>query len=322
MRKLSFITLALLSILKLNAQDLRFSQYYSNPLYLNPALAGMARANRAILIHRQQGSSLNGFSTSAFALDGTLGTSSGWGVQLMRDTQMNGIIAHTQLSNVLAHRIQLSNSGELGMGVSIDYFQKRLDFERLTFEDQLDQRDGIVSNTNDNIQVSRVSGADVSVGVIYSSTNFYVGSRISHINRPKENFDIETESRLPIRYTVHAGGFLKTNNFRKAQYLLSPNIIYERQGEFNYLHLGMYLTSEFLTLGAWYVIDNSVIGSIGFNISKFRFGYSYDMPVGPTLNNLNNAHEVSASYQFNIRTNKKVKNRYKGKCPTFQRYLF
>ena len=37
-----------------NAQDPEFTQFYANPLYLNPALTGVERCPRVILNYRNQ----------------------------------------------------------------------------------------------------------------------------------------------------------------------------------------------------------------------------------------------------------------------------
>ncbi len=53
--KLTLLTFAMLSIGQLlYAQDAHFSQYYANPLYLNPAFAGSDICPRVTLNYRNQ----------------------------------------------------------------------------------------------------------------------------------------------------------------------------------------------------------------------------------------------------------------------------
>ncbi|EMR01654.1 type IX secretion system membrane protein PorP/SprF [Cesiribacter andamanensis] len=61
MTKFTFIVLGLLLLTStpLFAQDPQFSQYYANPLYLNPALTGNGSAGRVGVNFRQQWPSID-----------------------------------------------------------------------------------------------------------------------------------------------------------------------------------------------------------------------------------------------------------------------
>ena len=49
-----FILLAISFTLEVKAQDPEFTQFYANPLYLNPAFAGSARCPRIVMNYRNQ----------------------------------------------------------------------------------------------------------------------------------------------------------------------------------------------------------------------------------------------------------------------------
>ena len=55
---IAFLLTAILQEVK--AQDPQFTQFYANPLYLNPAFAGVARCPRFILNYRNQWPSIPG----------------------------------------------------------------------------------------------------------------------------------------------------------------------------------------------------------------------------------------------------------------------
>lgn len=323
MKKITYFSLALwfLCLAQASAQDPQFSQFYANPVYLNPSLVGITGKNRAVFIHRRQGATPYGFNTSAFSLDGTLSTQSGWGLQVIHDTQMSGLISSTAYYSSLGHRLNLSKNAQLGLGIKVGMYQKMLDWDQLVFEDQLDERNGLINNTNEQLGRNRIANADISAGAIYYSKNLFAGAVINHVNEPVENFNDENGAKLPARFTLHAGGFIYSKSYRRQEYVLSPNLIYERQGEFNYWHLGMYYGSNAWTVGAWYRWDDSIIFSLGANIADFRLGYSHDIPVVAHKAPAGNAHELTLAYLFTL-TKNKVKNRYKGKCPSFQKYLF
>lgn len=53
-----FIFFAIVTTLQ--AQDLQFTQFYANPLYLNPAFAGSVRCPRICMNYRNQWPNLSG----------------------------------------------------------------------------------------------------------------------------------------------------------------------------------------------------------------------------------------------------------------------
>ncbi|HNP16826.1 MAG TPA: type IX secretion system membrane protein PorP/SprF [Fulvivirga sp.] len=316
------ITFSILLAQSAIAQDAHFSQFYANPVNLNPTMVGMSGNFRAIVAHRQQGTSTEGYTTSAFSFDSPLATNSGWGVQVIHDSQMNGLLNTTSYYGSLGHRIDINKNSQLGIGLRLGAYQKAFDWSRLTFEDQLDQRDGMVGTTNERFGRNQVSNMDIALGMMYTSNTLFAGATVGHVNRPKENFAVDTENSVPLKYTIHAGGFINLINYRRQAYVLSPNVIYERQGSFQYLHLGMYYGNDVWTVGGWYRVNDAVIASLGINVSKFKIGYSYDFPVADYKSVSGNAHELSIGYQFKYNKKRKIKNTYKGKCPPFQKHLF
>ncbi len=320
----ALLSATILSLLTVSAvaQDAHFSQFYSSPVYLNPSLVGMSGQYRAVLAHREQGAQSQGFSTSLFSFDAPLGNNSGWGVQMINDNQMGGVLNSTSYAATLGHRIDVSKDAQIGLGVQVGFYQKSLNWGRLTFEDQIDQRNGVVTNTQETFGNNNITQPDVNIGAVYSSTNFFGGVKLSHINNPRENFAMDSETVIPLKTTLHMGGFLPVFSYRQQGRVLSPNIIYERQGSFEYLHLGIYYGSEVWTAGLWHRVNDAIIASVGMNVSKFRFGYSYDVAINEHNAQNGNAHEISVGYQFDLPSKFKVKNNYKGRCPKFQKHLF
>ncbi len=302
-------------------QDPQFSQFYANPLYLNPAFAGTADGNRVVVNHRQQWTKPNSYVTSAFSLDGKFNTSqSGWGLQIIQDNQVSGTLKQMSINSVLAHRIKLTRTKFLGLGLKFGAYQKRVDWSKLTFEDQLDERHGVVNATNERFGKDNIINGDVSAGVLYFSKNLFAGVAANHMNRPDEDFTISSDNKLPIKYTAHLGAILPFNVPGKEQFM-SPNIIIEKQGSFHYINLGLYFGTEIVTLGGYYRVNDAIIGIFGLNYNEFKFGYSYDVRVSNLSAGSNNAHELSIAYLFEFPKTYNKKGRYKGKCPKFYKYL-
>jgi len=320
--KISMLVFFVLLIsIQLKAQDPHFSQFYANPMYLNPGLAGTADGNRAVINHRQQWSKPISYITSSLSVDGKLNSANtGWGVQVIQDNQANGLLKQTYFHAILAHRVEISKNKFLGMGLKIGAYQKRLDWSGLTFEDQLDERYGVVNPTNERFGKDQIINGDVSAGFIYYTKNVFAGISANHLNRPSEEFTIDSKSRLPIKYTIHMGGILPIYHPGKEQFI-SPNIIYERQGKFDYINAGLYYGNETFSIGGWYRINDAIIGSLGMNINNFKFGYTYDVTVSKIATSKNNSHEISLAYLFELPKSYN-KGRYKGKCPKFYKYLY
>ncbi len=317
-----FISILLLITSDLFSQDPQFSQFYANPIYLNPALVGVHQEYRATLNYRQQWGNATGYTTSAFSMDGRLGSNSGVGIQVMHDKQFNDVLVSSFYNASVSHRISLTETSQLGMGIGFGYYHKNFNWQNLVFEDQLNARYGVMYDTKERFDYNAVSNMDFSTGLIYTSNNIVGGVSIDHLNRPNEEFVEGSSTRVPLKYTLHLAGNLENKNFWRRFSYLSPNIIYERQGDFEYWNLGMFYANSSWVIGGWYRVKEALIVSMGMNIDKFRLGYSYDYTIAPYRKVVGNTHELSLSYQFDIAWPKKPKDRYKGKCPDFYKYLF
>ena len=316
-----FVIYVITFIINSKAQDPHFSQFYANPVYLNPAFVGTADGNRIVLNHRQQWCKPIQYITTAISIDGKFNSiKSGWGLQVLNDNQANGILSQTKISALLAHRIQLSKNKYLGMGLNIGAYQKRFDWTNLIFEDQIDDRHGPINPTNERFGRSKIINADVSVGVLYFSKNLFGGVVANHVNRPAEQFTITSQSKLAIKYTAHFGAIIDMGNPGEKQFI-SPNVILEKQGSYNYLNLGMYYGVESISFGLYYRINEAIVGLFGLNYNGFKLGYSYDVNISQVACGNNNSHEISLAYLFEFPKSYNKKGRYKGQCPKFYKYL-
>ncbi len=304
------------------AQDPEYSQYYSNPVYLNPALAGIMEEYQIILNHRNQWSKPITYNTSSFSFEGRFNDSySGWGVQFIQDNLANGLIKQSIISSSFAHRIQINKHQFIGLGLKFGIYQKRIDLSNLIFEDQLDNRYGNINPTEENVDNNKTINPDISAGILYYSEKLYGGISINHINRPAEGFDESDMYRLPVKYTFHAGSLIELDAIRSIS--LSPNIIYERQGNFNYVSPGLFITNEKWMSGIWYRIKDAVILTMSIHAKPFKIGYSYDVGVTTISSYYGNTHELTLTYSFKKKPKEYNKDsRYRGKCPEFYKTLF
>ena len=110
------------------------------------------------------------------------------------------------------------------------------------------------------------------------------------MNRPDESM-ILGSSRLPMRFTGHAGANIKLgrNKFSNSTSIM-PNIIYQYQNGFQELNIGTYIKYENFTAGAWYRNRDAFILCLGISTPKFKVGYSYDITVSKLGNGVSSIY--------------------------------
>lgn len=317
----SIIVLLFLAVcLEAQAQDPSFTQFYSNPIYLNPALAGSTGCPRIVSNYRNQWPQLTGnYITSAVAYDSYVKSiSGGLGIIALHDMQGQATIQTSMIGGVYSYNLKVNRKFSIMVGARAAYFQKFLDWEKLTFGDMIDPRRGFIYQTGD---VPRGNGRrgffDVSAGAVGFGKNYYFGIAAHHLNRPDESMILGT-SRLPMRITGHAGAEIKLG--QRGRYTnttsILPNIIYQYQNGFQELNIGSYIKYGDFTVGAWYRNRDAFILLFGANFEKFKLGYSYDLTVSKLGNGITGgSHEISLG--MNLKCRKKAKNFRKISCPSF-----
>jgi type IX secretion system PorP/SprF family membrane protein len=301
------------------AQDPTFTQFYSNPVYLNPALAGSSGCPRIALNYRNQWPQLTGnFVTYAAAYDTyAKNLSGGVGIMAMHDQQGQGTIQTSMIAGTYSYYLKVNRKFRIMFGGQASYFQKYLDWSKLTFGDMIDPRRGFIYQTGD---VPRGNGShgffDVSAGMVGFTKNFYFGVAAHHLNRPDESM-ILGDSKLPIRVTGHMGANIKLG--QRGRYssntTLMPNVIYQYQNGFQQFNIGAYLKYEAFTIGAWYRNRDAFIVSLGITTEKFRIGYSYDLTVSQLGGISGGSHEISMG--INLKCKKQMKDFRRISCPSF-----
>lgn len=293
------------------AQDPHFSQFYANPLYLNPALAGSALTPRLTLNYRNQWPSLDAnFVTYGASYDQYLpGINSGLGVSFMTDRAGQGVLVSGGISAIYSYRLKINREMFVNFGAKASFFQGRLDWNSLTFGDQYDPIRGLVFETEETPPSSTSKSiVDFSIGAVYTFKDiFFGGVAVDHLTQPANGFYDDKLSKLHMKVTVHGGAVIDLRNkkYRGARYdrvTLSPNIIYQQQQNFKQINFGLYLTKNPFVLGMWYRHDvtnaDAIIALLGFQYKNLKFGYSYDITVSKLQNASGGAHEISLGYTF------------------------
>jgi type IX secretion system PorP/SprF family membrane protein len=312
-----------LSVSSALAQDPEFTQFYSNPLYLNPAFAGTDKCPRLVMNYRNQWPNLTGsFVTTCASYDQHVETiSGGLGLMVMNDRAAQNTLNTTTVSGIYSYQQAINRKFSIKAGFQASYFQKTLDWSKLTFNDMIDPRKGFIYETNDIPRGGGVKNVDFSAGLLGFSKMFYGGFAVHHLNEPNESLIVGT-SRLPMKYTIHGGAVIPIKKKYGEGTKLSPNILYRRQGEFQQLNLGMYVSKGPIVAGVWFrgllfgdKYRDSFIATIGVQNDNIRVGYSYDVTISELTPATGGSHEVSLAISFDCRP-KRPKFRTID-CPSF-----
>jgi len=322
-----------LTNLQVKAQDAMFSQYYANPLYLNPAMAGTNVCPRIALNFRDQWPSASGtFMTYTASYDEHFDKlSGGVGVLLFGDRAGEGGCINTYAASAMySFKLKVSRKFNMRFALQATYQQKSLDWSKLTFGDMIDPKYGFVYATNEQ-QPEKLSRGifDMTAGFLGYTPHIYFGVAAHHITRPYEGFLVQTgsdspEARLPVKWTAHAGANFDLKRKSKMEtsfgdISISPNFIYEHQMNFDYFNPGVYLNFYPFTVGTWFRFSpqntDAFIVMFGVEQQYFKIGYSYDATVGQLANLTGGSHEVTV--QLLLPCPEKRKALKDLKCPSF-----
>jgi type IX secretion system PorP/SprF family membrane protein len=306
------------------SQDPHFSQYYANPVYLNPAFAGTSVCPRIIMNYRNQWPSITGtYVTYSASYDQHVeNLSGGIGLMFVSDKAGEGTLNTNMISGVYSYRLQVSRFFSIKAAFQASYFQKSIDWEKLTFGDQIDPRYGFIYYTKETKPSELTKGtADFSAGILGYGESFFGGVAVHHLTEPNEGFF--SVSKLPMKITAHMGGVIDLEHHRRRRKIedptLSPNILFMTQGDFKEMNYGLYFNKYPLVGGVWFRqgFDNpdAFIALIGLQTSVVKIGYSYDVTVSKLSNASGGAHEISFAMQFGCKPKKKRIRAIN--CPSF-----
>lgn len=318
-RKKPFVALLFIMFVIATAwgQDPSFSQFFSSPLNINPALTANINGKWRFIsnLRDQWIGPASPYATGTVSFDTRVlekkipeGSTFGVGGMMMYDKAMQGALKSTYLSLNTSVNITLSEGDatqRLGIGIGGIFGSKRVDFTKLNFGEQFT---GYGFDTNLPTTESALSNMkpylSTSVGILYSITtdnsNLDIGAAGFHLTRPKQSVLDDPNQYLAARYVGHANFETYLND----QLVLNANAIYQRQETTEYFSfgggLGYFLSDDpeevALNLGLWYWSKNAFIPYIGVRYHNIQFGLSYDI----TISTLNRAAEKPKSFELSL----------------------
>ncbi len=326
--------LILLSSFMMMGQDPQFTQFYASPLFLNPAFTGLTYEHRFSINGRNQWPGIKqAYSTGMVAYDyNASNLNSGLGGFILYDRAGTSNLVTQQEGFNFAYRIKINKYSEFRMGLMMAMTQKKLDYTNLIFNDQLAAGAGS-GPSKDALSAEKVNYMDMGCGVLYNSTNYWIGASTKHINQPNASMVGNTDA-LPVYVSVH-GGYRYIISARgsgrtKLEEFVSASFLYRHEQKYDQFDIGAYYFKQFLNLGIWYrglpfkhyklgyPNRETIALLVGLEIpdKNFRIGYSYDITVSRLgLNNSKGAHEISMVYE--IAKKRKRNKRSLVSCPKF-----
>jgi type IX secretion system PorP/SprF family membrane protein len=303
---------------RLFAQDPQFTQFYANPLYLNPALAGSNLCPRVCLNYRNEWPNISGtYVTTSASFDKMVDAiHGGIGVIATNDEAGQSTIRTTTVSGIYSYHQPISRKFSVNAAMEATYSNKAVDWSKLNFGDQINPSHGFVYPTGETPGLNSKSNLDLSAGVVGYGEHFFIGFAAHHLTQPNESMYEGETSILPIKYTFHAGGnIILGPDKHDPDLVVSPNIIWQKQQDFEELNIGLYLKKNSIVGGLWYRNRDAMIMLIGIEKGPVKIGYSYDVTLSRLTNATAGSHEISFSLRFAC---KKRKPHYRTViCPSF-----
>ena len=322
------------------AQDVHFTQYFTSPLTLNPAMTGLVPDDiRFAANYRTQWSSVspNPYITGTASFDMAMlkgklpeGDALGVGLLMLYDKSGTGGLTNTTAGLSLAYHkaFGYDRQQHISIGMQADYVSKSLDFSKLTFEDMY--VNGAPTNlTSQVFPKTTLSYPDFNGGIMYSGkiadhATGYVGYSYYHLTNPTESF-LQDNVTIHSRQTGYLGGSFDMNE----NTVLYASALYQSQASASEIVVGAavgfvlnpghdeeFQKNTVFYLGGWYRYGDAVCPYVGLEWSKMRFGVSYDVNVSSFTPATGGAGAYEISLIYFGRINRHEKNpQYNWSCP-------
>jgi type IX secretion system PorP/SprF family membrane protein len=281
-------------------QDVQFSMYMLNPLYYNPAYAGVEGLTKLTVMHRNQWanymSTLDGGGGQPISQVVSLTTPilklrSGVGVHVVNDKL--GPLQNIEAQVAYAYHLGI-NESKLSFGLSAGIYSQSINKSYFRWNNPLDP-------ANLQMEESQIR-PDMAGGIYYRAPKYFLGLSFSHLNKAEFDFAVdrlrnalENHSYFTAGYdyefnydlTVTFSGLVKTVNFNSTSVELSA--------------VGNYKDRFWGGLSARQ--SEAIIGMVGYSMMRdnaLMFGYSFDYVIKAANAKSPTSHEFLLSYALPV----------------------
>jgi type IX secretion system PorP/SprF family membrane protein len=308
--------LFLITVLPSIAQtDPHFTQNYTFPMYLNPALTGTSDGEyRVSAIYRTQwGSISNPYRTTGISFDARTNKNIALGVNLLNQSAGDGGFNYFNAYGSIAYtgvKFGKDNNHRVVFAIQAGLINRRVNQAKFKWGEQWNPITGYNATNaiTETFVTTSATTLDIGTGILYydatpdKKTNIFGGVSVFHINKPKDPI-ISTQSAelntIPIRYALHGG--VSFNLSERTSII--PHVLYMHQGTASEAMLGTYIQLNVnpetdVMIGGYYRLKDAVSPFVGLDWKNFIIGLSYDAntsKLGSMTKNVN-GFELSLSY--------------------------
>jgi type IX secretion system PorP/SprF family membrane protein len=313
----------------LHAQmDPHFSQYYIQPMTMNPAFTGAFDGDYRIsgVWRNQYGNTLN---TKGISAEKTTNINANFGFNLVNQGSNDGAYNYTNGYLTFAYtgvRFGANADHYLVMAMQMGFISRKFDLSKMTFGSQWISGVGYdaSANSNETFIKPQVTSFDAGAGIAYydaspnKTASIFGGISAFHITQPVNPYlSGQSQSKLNIRYSVQAGVRITASDLLT----IVPTAIYMKQGDAQERMGGVYFQvyaneNTDVMFGAYYRIDDAYTPFAGFYYKGLTIGMSYDVDASAksAAGSKGNSLELSISYVGKRKSNTGVPRFW---CPRF-----
>lgn len=341
-RKILLMLLLLFAGMSLRSQDVHFSQFYSTPLFVNPAMTGIVDGSLRISNnYRTQWSSSGGYSTFHISGDMPLGRVRyknnyfGVGLMIIQDKSGDASFTNTVMEGALAYTTSLDDGDNfiaIGFRGGID--SREMNLTKATWGNQWTGDVFNPSTGGESVPFHQRSYFDFTAGLMWyyipdGKNNISLGGSMSHIAKPDIAFSPYTEEVLENKIMVHASAELSMDQF--ATFWVAPKLFAQFVGPHKEILAGSFVKTRvqiktkytnfrkdmYISIGGWYRLEDALIFATRFDFNDFGLGISYDFTTSELGGLLGGAGapEFTLSYVMSVKRGNRT--RHYNKMPKF-----
>ena len=295
--------------------DPHFTQNYTYPLYVNPAMTGGGNGEyRVSTVYRSQWGSLgNPYRTTGVSFDKRTNKNIALGANILNQAAGDGGFNYLTAYASVAYTGVKFGKGEhqrVVFAMQGGIINRRFDQSKFKWGEQWNPVTGYnASNpTSETFARDNATTLDLGAGALYydatpdKKMNAFAGLSFFHLNRPSDPI-ISAQSvelnTIPLRYTLH-GGISYTISEEAS---IVPHALYMQQGNAREIMLGLYVQQYVnaeteVMLGGYYRYNDAIAPFVGLDYKNFLIGLSYDVNASKlsTGTKMTNSFELSLSY--------------------------
>ncbi len=241
------------------AQDPQFTQFYNNPVYLNPAYAGATKAGRVIYNYRTQWPKMTNLKTTLISADyflPVIDKNTAFGVALLYmndEAGTNLSFVDNNINIIVSIEKPVWKNWRIRGGVQYGFYNRRIGDQtgELQFEDAL-ITGGTTMEDLSGLLGEKVNFSDISVGTLLTGHKLWFGLAAYHLNQPDQSisnitYGNETD-RLHIKWNFNAGWEVlkEVSNSGRSSRALRVEGLYQKQSKNEQLTLGFNYTFGWL----------------------------------------------------------------------------